>query len=62
MVTCHSNYEMGHDKQQVEELDLSIIGKFTLSKSLSVIPQCHRVRKICIDVENDGSDVKGMCI
>jgi hypothetical protein len=61
IVSCHPNDAIGYDRQ-VEQLDLTIGKNFTLSKSLAVISQCRRVRKIFIHVDNYGDTIKGTCI
>jgi hypothetical protein len=56
-----SNQANGYDKR-IEILEVFVSRNFTLSKSLAIISQCHRVKEIKFWMDNGGDPVQGMCV
>lgn len=61
MASSHVNDAIGYGTQ-VEILDLTMDKNSSLNKSLAIISQCRRVRKIYINVKSNNELVKGTCI
>jgi hypothetical protein len=61
IMSCQTNSAAGYDRQ-VKHLYVKIDKNLTLTKSLAVISQCHRMRELIIFVRNNGDVVKGTCI
>jgi len=61
MMSCRTNSANSYDKY-VEQVYLKIDKHFTLSNSLAALSQCHRVKKLTINVTHNEDVSKGMCI